>query len=30
MILARKMLRIALAMHKTQKCFDAQFIAKTA
>jgi transposase len=30
MILARKMLRIALAMHKTQKSFDAQLIAKTA
>jgi transposase len=30
MILARKMLRIALAMHKTHKCFDAQFVGKTA
>ncbi|MBV0881890.1 transposase [Noviherbaspirillum sp. L7-7A] len=29
-IFARKMLRIALAMHKTQKCFDAQFVGKTA
>jgi transposase len=30
LILARKMLRIALAMYKTQKSFDAQFIGKTA
>jgi transposase len=30
MILARKILRIALAMHKTQTSFDAQFIGKTA
>lgn len=30
MILARKMLRVALAMHKAQKPFDAQFIEKLA
>jgi transposase len=30
MILARKMLRIALAMYKTRKSFDAQFVVKTA